>query len=141
MLNKTDSFAHHLRSQGYRLTPQRVAVLRILEESGKHLSPVEVYQQAQEALPGITETTVYRTLDFLVKQGLALPAHIGNGQYVYEYARRNHHHLICRDCGDMLEINHEALQALYRQFQESTGYQIETIHLTFFGQCPRCQKK
>ncbi len=141
MLNKPDSFAQHLRSQGYRLTPQRIAILRILEESGKHLSPAEVFQKAQETLPGITDTTVYRTLDFLVKQGLALPAHIGNGQFVYEYARHNHHHLLCRDCGDMLEIDHNALQALYKKFQVSTGYQIDTVHLTFFGRCPRCQQK
>ncbi len=140
-MSASTEFVQDLRSRGYRLTPQRLAILRILSASRQHLTPGEVFQQAQAVLPGITETTVYRTLSFLAEQGLALPAHLGSGQYAYEYAEHNHHHLICRACGEMLEIDNAALQALYQDLKARTGYQIDTIHLTFFGLCPGCQEK
>jgi Fe2+ or Zn2+ uptake regulation protein len=129
-----------LRDQGHRLTPQRLAILQIIEEDAGHLSPLTIYERAAQRLPGITEATVYRTLEFLVENGLAMVAHIGDGHLVYESARRNHHHLICRGCGNTVEIEHELLTSLFEQFQERTGYQIDSAHVTFFGLCPGCRK-
>lgn len=134
------SYITQLQARGYRMTPQRLAILRILDESACHLTPVEIYQQAQEQLPGITEATVYRTLSFLAEQGLLLAAHVGSGQMVYEIAERAHHHLICRECRETQEIGHDQLEALYEQFLADTGYQIDSMHVTFFGLCPNCQK-
>jgi len=130
-----------LQNQGYRMTPQRIAVLRILTESGCHMTPIEVYQQAQQELPGMTEPTVYRTLNFLSAQGLLLAAHVGGGQLVYEIALRDHHHLICRECGVTFEIGHELLAQLYENLKDQTGFQINSMHVTFFGLCPRCQEQ
>jgi len=67
-------YAPQLRSLGYRMTPQRIAILHALRHSGKHLSPRDVYQRARKDVPGLTEPTVYRTLEFLAKNGLARPA-------------------------------------------------------------------
>lgn len=121
------------------MTPQRQAILQVLEESGAHLTPLEVYERVGKILPGITETTIYRTLTFLTRQGLLLAAHIGGGQLVYELAGREHHHLICRACGQACEIEHGMLADLYRSFEASTGFQIDTTHVTFFGLCPQCR--
>jgi Fe2+ or Zn2+ uptake regulation protein len=123
------------------MTPQRLVILRILQDADRHLSPLEIYQQARLAMPGITEATVYRTLNFLTEQGLVLAAHVGYGQLVYEIAGRDHHHLICRQCGSTQEIDHSLLRSLYEQFQQATGYQIDSIHVTFFGLCPACRSK
>jgi len=134
------AFATQLRARGFRLTPQRLAILHVLQDSNCHLTPAEIFERAARLLPGLTEATVYRTLAFLAEQGLVLPAHVGSGQFVYEFAERDHHHLICRACGGMHEIDHAALQALYGQFQAQTGFRIDSIHVTFFGLCPGCQK-
>lgn len=130
-----------LREQGYRLTPQRLAILEVLRNAHGHLSPTEIYQQVAQDIPGLTEATVYRTLNFLAEQGLVLVAHLGRGQLVYEFTEHNHHHLICNQCGDMREIDHLELKDLYKQFLNNTGYQINTIHATFFGFCPECLEK
>jgi Fe2+ or Zn2+ uptake regulation protein len=127
-----------LRSQGYRLTPQRLAILEVLRSANGHLTPSKIYQQVVADLPGLTEATVYRTLNFLAEKGLVLVAHLGRGQLVYEIAEHDHHHLICKECGDMKEIDHLEIKTLYDQFLEDTGYQINTIHATFFGLCPDC---
>ena len=135
-----DIYTKILHARGCRVTPQRLAILQILQEPGRHLTPLEIYQEAQRTIPGLTEATVYRTLNFLSEQGLILAAHVGSGQLVYESAEHAHHHLICRKCGDNQPIEHDLLKPLYQQFQEITGYQIDTIHATFFGLCPDCQK-
>jgi Fur family ferric uptake transcriptional regulator len=142
-MNKSDdpSILNDLRERGYRLTPQRLAIMQILEEDGGHLSPVEIYERAITQIPGITEATVYRTLDFLARNGLVLVAHVGDGRLVYEVAGHNHHHLICHDCGTTVEIEHHLLEALYVQFDEQTGFTIDQRHATFFGLCPKCAKK
>jgi Fe2+ or Zn2+ uptake regulation protein len=134
-----DSYKSILQAHGYRMTPQRMAILNILGQAKSHLTPLEVYEQAEKMIPGLTEATVYRTLSFLTTQGLALAAHIGNGQLAYEIAHHNHHHLICRKCGETREVSHELLKTLYDQLRAETGYQVDGRHVTFFGLCPECQ--
>ena len=128
----------NLRRRGFRLTPQRLAILQIIEEDGGHLTPLAIYERAVKRMPGLTEATVYRTLDFLASNGLALVAHIGDGRLVYETAAHNHHHLICRECSMTVEIEHELLKTLFDDFHERTGFEIDVCHVTFFGRCPQC---
>ncbi|MBK8821834.1 MAG: transcriptional repressor [Anaerolineales bacterium] len=133
-------YAPQLRARGYRMTPQRMTILHVLHHSGKHLSPVDIYEQARKELHGITETTVYRTLEFLAENGLVRSAHMGNGHLVYEIARHEHHHIKCRNCGSEMEVDHALLAKLYRQLESASGYRLTDSHVTFFGLCPDCQK-
>ncbi len=133
--------AQMLHQQGYRVTPQRLAILSVLEETDGHLTATEVYERARKILPAVTEATVYRNLDFLVNQGLVLMAHVGSGKMVYESTRHAHHHLICRKCGTSQEIPHALLQSLFEELSTLSGYQIDSLHVTFFGLCPGCQSE
>lgn len=130
-----------LRKRGYRMTPQRMTILHILNQDGGHLTPSQVYDRARQTLPGITEPTVYRTLEFLADNQLAMAAHVGNGKLVYEIAGHDHHHLICRNCGKSVEMELSDLQRVYRKMEKLTGYGMITSHSTFFGLCPTCQKE
>jgi Fe2+ or Zn2+ uptake regulation protein len=130
-----------LREKGYRLTPQRMIILQILHGPEEHLTPTKIFQQAKKLLPGITEATIYRSLNFLTEQGLVLAAHVGSGQLVYEIAEHYHNHLICRVCRNTCEIEHSLLEDLYQEFKEKTGFFIDSTHMTFFGLCPECQEK
>jgi len=120
------------------MTPQRIAILRILSEANQHMTPLEVFNSANQSLLGITEATIYRTLAFLTSHGLLLAAHVGNGQLVYEIAHHDHHHLICRGCGATCEISHDLLKSLYTSLNVQTGFHIDSMHVTFFGHCPEC---
>lgn len=132
-------YSPQLHSLGFRTTQQRMTILHVLRHAGGHLSPTQVYELAHREMPGLTEPTIYRTLEFLAKNGLVLAAHVGNGKIVYELAEDNHHHLICRNCGASMEVQHAALQKLYRQLESSTGYKLDSRHVTLFGLCPDCQ--
>jgi Fur family ferric uptake transcriptional regulator len=125
-MNTTDEF-NNLRTHGYRLTPQRLAIIQILDETHGHLSAADIFLLANQRVPGLTEATV-----------MALIAHIGSGRIVYESSSHDHHHLICRKCGKSAEISHTDLSALFKQFQTTTGYRIDASHVTFFGLCPSC---
>lgn len=132
-------YTPQLRARGYRMTPQRLAILHVLQHAGTHLSPSQIYRQAKRDLPGLTEPTVYRTLEFLAANGLARAAHAGNGHLMYEIAGEEHHHIICRLCGGEVEVEHSLLETLYRKLESTTGYLRIDSHMTFFGVCPGCQ--
>jgi Fe2+ or Zn2+ uptake regulation protein len=136
----SEEYSPQLRARGYRMTPQRLAILHVLHHSGKHLTPAQIYEKASKEINGLTEPTVYRTLEFLAENGLARPAQMGNGHLAYEIARHEHHHLKCRTCGNEMEVEHVLLAKLYRQLESASGYRLMNGHITFFGLCPGCQK-
>ena len=135
----TEEISTRIRSRGFRLTPQRLTILQVLQHSGQHLTPAEVYDVARQSMPGLTETTVYRTLEFLAENGFALAAHIGSGKLVYQVGGHDHHHVICQKCGREMEVGHAQLAELYATIEDLTGYRLTTSHLTFFGLCPDCR--
>jgi len=134
-----NQYSPELRARGFRMTPQRMTILHVLHHEGTHLSPTEIFARAKEDLPGLTETTVYRTLEFLSDNGLVRPAHVGSGHLVYEISRNEHHHLICRQCGGEVHIDHSRLASLYSDLESSSGFRLIDSHVTFFGLCPACQ--
>jgi Fe2+ or Zn2+ uptake regulation protein len=131
-------YASQLRSRGFRMTPQRMAILHVLHHAGTHLSPREIYRRARRELTGITEPTVYRTLEFLVENRLVQPSHSGNGHFTYQIAGRDHHHIICRACGNEIEVEHSLLENLYQILERASGFRQINSHLTFLGVCPSC---
>lgn len=134
-----DHLATQIREKGFRLTPQRMAILNILHDSGGHLSATAIYEQVRPLLPGITEPTVYRTLEFLCQNGLVRDTHAAGGRLEYELARVDHHHLVCRNCGQHAEIAHEQLLFIYDQLEQVTGFRLTESHITFTGLCPHCK--
>ena len=134
-------YTPQLRSRGFRMTSQRMAILHVLHHAGTHLSPGEIYRQAQRELPDLTEPTVYRTLDFLAENGLVRPSPSGSRHVRYQIAREDHHHVVCRICGSEIEIEHRILASLYRTLESTSGYVRIDSHITFIGVCPKCQGK
>jgi len=135
----SSEYALQLRARGFRMTPQRLAILHVLRHEGIHLSPAEVYRKARLEIPGLTEPTVYRTLEFLADNSLARPSYSSTGHLTYEIAGSDHHHIVCRNCGGEMEVGHALLESLYRLLENASGYRNIDNHVTFFGLCPKCQ--
>src|ERR1044072_912498 len=89
-----------LSSAGIKMTSPPLAILHLVRHDGNPLFPREGCQQAKRELPGLTEPTVYRTLEFLAEIGFARPSQTGNGHLRYQIAGDDHHHIVCRLCGD-----------------------------------------
>jgi Fur family transcriptional regulator, ferric uptake regulator len=129
-----------IKERGYRLTPQRQIILEALHDAGGHCTPEEVYQRVQLTSSAINRTTVYRTLDFLVRLGLVTTAHMQGNQVIYELAsERPHHHLVCQHCNHVEQLDHQQVASMFVNLEQETGYQINTDHLVLFGLCPHCR--
>jgi len=136
----TSHVTDQLHQRGFRVTAQRLAVLDALHHGG-HLSPGEVYARVRADLPGLTEATVYRALEFLAQEKFILAGRGPDGRLRYELTADEHHHLVCRECGMAVDIGQEPLQALVGRLETETRFQIDLRHLTFSGLCPACQKE
>jgi Fe2+ or Zn2+ uptake regulation protein len=135
----TEHLTTELRARGFRMTPQRTAILGLLHDSPGHFSPAEVYARVRTSLAGVTETTVYRTLEFLARNRMVASTLTADGHLVYEIAGHAHHHVLCRACGQSVEIDHALLARMFDRLEASTGYRLTAGHLTFFGLCPDCR--
>lgn len=132
-----------LRQRGYRLTPQRRAVLKIIAGSPDHLTPAAIYQRALQEYPGIGLVTVYRTLAVLAGLGLICEVHAGGGcrSYLMRRPLGHHHHLICSECGTVVDFADCDLERLEARLSRENGFKIEGHLLEFLGLCPACQKQ
>ena len=141
-----------LRRGGHRLTPQRQLVLRVLEQAGHHLSAEEICAQVQQVYPGMSLSTVYRTLELLVNLGLVLEARLTGDRRVigerrvlgdrrvYELAGEagEHTHLICRVCGSVGHPTAPDLERLRGRLADETGYTSIAVDVVATGICPVC---
>ena len=127
---------------GYRLTPQRLMILRCVEEAGSHISAEEIYAQVRLPYPQMNISTVYRTMELVKELGLVTETDFGDGRARYHCMGKghNHHHLVCEKCGDIIDIEESILSPLWSTIQEKHNFKVDMKHLAFFGVCPRCQK-
>jgi Fur family transcriptional regulator, ferric uptake regulator len=132
-------FATHLHAQGYRLTPQRQLILEAVRRAETHVTPEQVYDRVHRQQPTISRATIYRTLDFLCEVRLIHALRWG-GQMYYEIAGDEpHHHLICRACGGVAQIDHVLLDELFQTVEQKHRFTIDMDHVALFGLCRQCR--
>jgi Fur family transcriptional regulator, peroxide stress response regulator len=130
-----------LFQRGYRLTPQRMAVLRILADSREHLNIEEIFSRVHEEFPMISLATIYNTVTMLKDMGEVLELSFSSGGNRYDGNKpAPHPHLVCERCGIVIDPDLPALEELAGKVSALTGYQITSHRLDFFGICPLCQK-
>ena len=129
-----------LRERGYRLTPQRVALLRLLATSDGHPSASQLYDQIKERFPTTSLATVYKTLSLLKEMDEVLELGFSNDDNRYDGNKPYPHpHLICICCRRMMDPEVSPAQSLIQEVAQSSGYQIVGHRLDFYGLCPDCQ--
>ncbi len=128
-----------LHARGFRMTPQRMAILHALRSVGGHLTPTEILLNASRIYPNLTKATLYRTLDFLTRNGFAAAVHLGDSRVAYELVQEQHHHVMCRRCGRSLLVPEGTLRKVCEILSEGTGYAVEADHRVWFGLCSACQ--
>ncbi len=132
-------YTDRIRERGFRLTPQREMILDAVCEGGGHTTFEEIYRRVQAKAPSINRTTVYRTLDFLRQLRLVVAAEI-EGRTVYEIASEEpHHHLICRSCGRVEQVDHEIFEELSHYIDQRYHFRVDFDHMVLPGVCPRCR--
>jgi Fur family ferric uptake transcriptional regulator len=132
-----------LRQRGYKITPQRRAVLNTIALSHDHLTPAAIYEKVHQENPGVGLVTVYRTLDLLTELGLICEVHAGGScrSYLMRRPSEHHHHLICSECGTVADFAECDLNKLQQKLSRKTGFEINSHLLEFSGLCENCRER
>jgi len=133
--------ADELNEQGYRLTPQRIMILSVIENSDYHISAEEIYAQIVVKYPNINISTVYRTLELLKRLNLVTETDLGEGRVRYHPANKgHHHHLVCRECGTITDLDESMLTPLRSALLREYKFHADLRHLSILGRCLKCRK-
>jgi Fur family ferric uptake transcriptional regulator len=141
-----------IKSSGYRLTVPRQAIVETLHNRSGHLSAEDIYLSVHKIYPAIGLTTVYRTLELLVRTGLVFKFDFGDGRARYELSEGpqstgHHHHLVCTGCGrivdyrDFIEEELDLLKKTEKGLSKKYNFKITNHVIQFYGLCDRCRKK
>jgi Fur family ferric uptake transcriptional regulator len=140
MSHHTWDYAALVRERGFRVTPQRQLILDAICEGDGHTTPDEIYKRLSAKTPAINRATVYRNLDFLCEMRLVVATQIG-GQMLYEIAgEKPHHHLVCRRCDKIEQVDPETVKALFDKIERERQFKVDMDHLALFGLCAKCQR-
>jgi Fur family ferric uptake transcriptional regulator len=136
-------FKTRIYKEGLKATKQREEVLNTLLNSSGHKSLAQIYTQVAKANPKIGYTTVYRTLKLLTRLGLATQRKFADGETRYEPASegRHHDHLICLDCGKIIEFEDPTLEALQNRIAQRHQFKISHHRMELYGRCEECHRK
>ena len=132
-----------LAGQGLRSTSQRDAILRVFVEAGEHMSAEELYALVKKKNPRIGYATVYRTLKLLAGAGLAEERrfHDGFTRFEYKNTDEHHDHLVCTQCGAIIEFENERIETLQQDVAKRKGFKVHSHRLELYGICAACQAK
>lgn len=130
-----------LRSAGLRVTRPRLAVLEVLHGGG-HLDVDEIATRVRGKLDSVSTQAVYDVLGALSRAGLARRIEPAGSPARYE-ARvgDNHHHVVCRGCGEIADIDCTIGEAPCLDPDTARGYEVDEAEVTFWGLCPGCQAR
>lgn len=130
-----------LRKNGYKVTPQRRAVIHAIANSNDHLTPADIHDRIHQDHPGIGLVTVYRTLEVLIALNLVCELHTGTNCPSYTLSiPQHHHHLVCSDCGKVVDFTGHNLAELEERLARESGFRIDDHILEFTGHCRTCQE-
>jgi Fur family peroxide stress response transcriptional regulator len=127
-----------LKKKGVTLTPQRLAVIEYLKGRHDHPCVEEIFNAIKKKYPSMSPATVYSTLQLLRDIGEIQELHIRGDKACYDPIPERHHHLLCRECGRV--VNVEVTCPIIRN-KSISGHKIEEVQAYLYGVCAECFKR
>jgi Fur family transcriptional regulator, ferric uptake regulator len=133
----------HMAKKGLRSTDQRRLIVETFFKSPNHVSIEELLAQVRAQDPRVGYATVYRTLKLLTECGVAHERRFGDGLARYELADEasHHDHLICLDCGTIVEFEEPRIERLQEAVAAAQGFELRSHKHELYGICGNCQRK
>lgn len=123
---------------GFKLTPQRLAILGYLDGNKDHPSAEDIYTEISKIFPTMSFSTVYNTLEALRRRGSVLELTIDPDKKRFDPNTEPHHHLICVRCKKIVDIHRD--YKLPVAYEDIDGFEVIGNHIEFYGVCPNCKK-
>ena len=139
---RLEKMVERLREHEHRITPQRLAILRVLAASDGHPSVEQIYARVKDDFPTTSLATVYKNVSLLKSLGEVLELGFSDDSNRYDgYKPYPHPHLVCTRCKKIIDSDLSMLQDLTQELVQETGFRIINHRMDFFGICPECQNK
>lgn len=120
-------------------TPARTAITEFLSKSNYPVDVLQIIDFLRSKHLNTNKVTVYRTMDFLLKNEIIDKVEFGEGKFRYEIKKNHHHHLICTNCGRIEDVKADFVSSLEDKIREKNGFLVKSHSLEFFGLCKNCQ--
>ena len=133
-----EKYVKLLKENSIKITPQRLEILKYLDENRTHPTVDEIYSELKEKNPSLSKTTVYNSVDILRGHGLIQSLTISGSELRYDFKHGMHHHFLCKKCGNIIDIDIECPNI--GKMLES-GHKVEEVHGYFKGTCKKCLEK
>src|SRR5256712_13868780 len=142
MTEEREVFYKHIQKKGLKRTAQRGLILDVFLRTEGHMSGEDLYRLVSEKDPGVGQTTVYRTLRLLTDAGLAREVRFGDGRAHYEhnYKHQHHDHMICSECGRIIEFYSPQLEAIQDAMAAKHKFELTSHLLRMIGICGDCRR-
>ncbi len=140
-MEKINKLIKSFRDKGLKITPQRLAIFKILENNNSHPSAEQIYHNLKRGYPTISLATVYKTLEILEEMGEVKLLKINYDRKRYDPDCSPHHHLICVGCRKIVDIFEDYSNALKVPSQIKDEFTITDFRVEFFGLCKKCKNK
>ena len=123
-----------------KITRQRRIVLDAFAKREDHVTAEDLYKIVSDIDPNIGLATIYRTLALLTKSGLASELDFGDGQkrYEHKFMHSHHDHMICTECGKIIEFSHPIIEKLQESIAKQNKFTITSHKLDIYGTCKEC---
>ncbi len=123
------------------LSHPRLLIYQELSNASSPLSPLEIYQSLLKKKKKVGLTSIYRSLELFESLGLVFKIVNGsNVKYKLCELENHHHHIVCKACGNVVELNFCDISDWSKKVTESTGFQVVDHQLNFYGFCKECKK-
>ncbi|NOZ24918.1 MAG: transcriptional repressor [Nitrospirae bacterium] len=127
------------KETGFKLTPQRLAILAYLDGNTNHPAAEDIYRDVRKSFPTMSFATVYNTLEALKRRGEIIELTIDPERKHYDPNTDPHHHLICLSCKRIVDVHKDFKINIPRAQRQ--GFRVTGNHIEFYGVCPDCMKK
>jgi Fe2+ or Zn2+ uptake regulation protein len=127
-----------LRERGLRVTLPRLLVHRHVRRGDDHLTPEQVHAELAALHPGLSPATIYSTLDLLDELGFVRRVSTPRGATVYDSRTAQHHHVICRSCGRIEDLDARVDTGAVERAARAAGFRVDHGQLALSGLCADC---
>ena|SRR3989344_8613108 len=130
-----------LRNVTLKVTPTRLAVLKVLERSDMPIDIATIIEYLQQKEIKADPATVFRIINSFTDKGITKQIQLNEGKFRYEHAsKKDHHHLICESCGSLEDVSDNFISDIEKGIQLKKKFLIKRHSLEFFGVCTQCQR-
>ncbi len=139
-----EEFKSVLRKNSLKFTKQRETILKTLYNFPGHFLPEEFYNLIKKNEPNsnIGIATIYRTLNLLEESEIVTALSFGKNGKKYELANKPHHdHIICKNCGLILEFEDKSIEKRQKEIAKQNGFELTNHIMQLYGICPKCKRK